>query len=145
MKASFANSSGIFLGADYHFDLARPGVALYGGRPNAVDPNPMECPVRVEGRILQVRSLQAGETVGYGGTWITPREVRIATVSAGYADRYPRRLSSAGSVVLGGRACHVVGRASQALIRVDVRDGPPDQEAPAGSGAGIGAARHTVH
>src|SRR3546814_17514291 len=76
MKASFAKSSGIFLGADYHFDLARPGVALYGGRPNAVDPNPMECPVRVEGRILKVRHLKAGETVGYGGTWTTPREVR---------------------------------------------------------------------
>src|SRR3546814_13044537 len=94
MKASFANSSGIFLGADYHFDLARPGFALYGGRPNAVAPNPMECPVRVEGRILQVRSLKAGETAGYGGHGLTPREERHATVASVYAAGFSHRLPS---------------------------------------------------
>src|SRR3546814_11952052 len=77
-------------------------------------------------------TLFRSETVGYGGTLITPREVRIATVAAGYADGYPRRLSSAGSVVLGGRVCPVVGRVSMDLITVDVSEVPPAEAAPGG-------------
>lgn len=130
MKASFANSSGIFLGSDYHFDLARPGIALYGGRPNARDPNPLECPVRIEGRILQVRTVPAGAGVGYGGSWKSPRESRIATVAAGYADGYLRSLSGVGTVALGGRSCPVVGRVSMDLITVDVSGVPPAEAQP---------------
>lgn len=130
MTASLANSSGIFLGPEYHFDLARPGIALYGGRPNARDPNPMECPVRIEGRILQVRSVPAGTGVGYGATWTSSRESRIATVAAGYADGYLRSLSGAGVVALGGRSCPVVGRVSMDLITVDVTDVPPAEVLP---------------
>jgi len=132
MKASFANSSGIFLGPAYRFDLARPGIALYGGRPAAGAANPMECPVRIEGRILQLRTVAAGSAVGYAATWIAPRESRIATVAAGYADGYPRRLSGAGSVALGGRLCPVVGRVSMDLITVDVTDVPPGEALPGG-------------
>ena len=130
MKASFANSSGIFLGADYHFDLGRPGIALYGGRPSADRDNPMLCPVRIEARILQVRTMEPGETVGYGGTWTAPRPSRIATLAAGYADGYLRSLSSAGSAWLGGRLCPVVGRVSMDLITVDVTDLPATEAHP---------------
>ncbi|MEQ8813382.1 MAG: alanine racemase [Thalassobaculum sp.] len=132
MKASFANSSGIFLGPDYHFDMARPGIALYGGRPNLRDPNPLECPVRIEGRILQIRTVTAGTAVGYGGSWTSPRASRIATVAAGYADGYLRSLSGVGTVALGGRSCPVVGRVSMDLITVDVTD-VPSAEAFAGA------------
>lgn len=132
MKASFANSSGIFLGQAYHFDLARPGIALYGGRPNGLGPNPMECPVRIEGRILQLRTVPFGDRVGYGGTWTAGRESRIATVAAGYADGYPRQLSNTGRVALGGRLCPVVGRVSMDLITVDVTDVPPSEALPGG-------------
>jgi len=125
MPASFANSSGIFLGSGYHFDLARPGIALYGGRPNARGPNPLECPIRIEGRILQVRTVPASTGVGYGSSWTSPRESRIATVAAGYADGYLRSLSGVGTVALGGRSCPVVGRVSMDLITVDVTDAPP--------------------
>lgn len=129
-KASFANSSGIFLGPDYHFDMARPGIALYGGRPNARDPNPLECPIRIEGRILQVRTVPAGDPVGYGGSWTSPRESRIATVAAGYADGYLRSLSGVGTVALGRRSCPVVGRVSMDLITVDVTGVPPAEALP---------------
>ena len=130
MKASLANSSGIFLGPDYHFDLGRPGIALYGGRPDAAGPGPMECPIRVEGRILQVRTVPAGASVGYGAAWVAERESRIATVGAGYADGYLRSLSGRGVVALGGRTCPVVGRVSMDLITVDVTDVPPVEAIP---------------
>lgn len=132
VKASFANSAGVFLGPDYHFDLGRPGIALYGGRPNDRDANPMECPIRIEGRILQVRTVAAGDTVGYSATWTSRRESRIATVAAGYADGYLRSLSGVGVVALGRRTCPVVGRVSMDLITVDVTDVPPADVMPGG-------------
>ncbi|SDF68337.1 alanine racemase [Thalassobaculum litoreum] len=132
IKASLANSSGIFLGSDYHHDLARPGIALYGGRPSAGGDNPMRCPIRIEGRILQVRTVERGWTVGYGGSWRAGRETRIATVAAGYADGYLRSLSSVGRVAVGGRLCNVVGRVSMDMITVDVTDIDPADTAPGG-------------
>ncbi len=130
LKASFANSAGIFLGPDYHFDMARPGIALYGGRPNLLGPNPLECPIRIEGRILQVRTVPAGDAVGYGGRWKSRRESRIATVAAGYADGYLRSLSGVGTVALGGRSCPVVGRVSMDLITVNVTEVSPAEAQP---------------
>lgn len=132
MKASLANSSGIFLGAPFHYDLARPGIALYGGRPAAGRDNPMACPIRIEGRILQVRTVEPAWTVGYGGSWRAGRETRIATVAAGYADGYIRSLSSAGRVAVGDRLCDVVGRVSMDMITVDVTDVPEADAAPGG-------------
>ncbi len=130
MPFSLANSSGVFLGADYHFDLARPGIALYGGRPGAGVVNPLECPIRVEGRILQVRTVPAGASVGYSATWTAARASRIATVGVGYADGYLRSLSGRGVVALGGRTCPVVGRVSMDLISVDVTDLPEVEARP---------------
>ena len=120
LPASFANSPGIFLGADYHGDSVRPGVALYGGNPCAGRPNPMAQVVRLQGRILQVRDVDSLQTVGYGATHRVARKGRIATVAVGYADGYLRSLSNAGSGYVGDRRVPVVGRVSMDLITLDV-------------------------
>lgn len=112
-RASLAASAGIALGADYAFDLTRPGIALYGGRGSL--------PVAViEARVVQVRTVAAGDTVGYGATWTAPRPARIAVINLGYADGYARALGAGGAVVAGGVRCPVVGRVSMDLIAVDV-------------------------
>jgi alanine racemase len=118
--ASLANSSGIFLGPDYHFDIARPGVALYGGNPLPGTPNPMEQVVRLQGKILQVREIDMGETVGYGATHLARRPARIATVGVGYADGWLRSLSNRGGAVIAGQKVPLVGRVSMDLITLDV-------------------------
>lgn len=117
---SFCNSSGIFLGPDYHFDLARPGVALYGVNPTPGRPNPMRPVVRLQARILQVRSIDAPQTVGYGATHRATGPARIATVAAGYADGYLRSLSSRGHAWVAGHRVPVVGRVSMDLLALDV-------------------------
>lgn len=129
-RASLANSSGIFLGADHHFDLARPGIALYGGNPRPGEPNPMAQVVHLQGRILQVREIDSGVPVGYGATWRASRPSRVATVAAGYADGYLRSLSNAGFAFLGDRRVPVVGRVSMDLITLDVTDVAEGQARP---------------
>lgn len=117
---SFANSSGIFLGTAYHFDLGRPGVALYGVNPTPGKPNPMRPAIRLDARVLQVRSVDLGMTIGYGATHRMPRAGRIATLGVGYADGYLRSLSGRGHVFVDGVPAPVVGRVSMDLITVDV-------------------------
>ena len=117
--ASFTNSSGIFLGPDYHFDVARPGICLYGGAPSA-GPNPMAQVVQLQGKILQVRQIDTPRTVGYGATWKAPRPTRIATVAVGYADGYLRSLSNSASGFVGDVRVPLVGRVSMDLITFDV-------------------------
>lgn len=126
---SLANSSGIFLGAGFASDLARPGSALYGVNPSPGRPNPMRQVVRLEAPVLQVREIPAGATVGYGAAWTAPRPSRIATVAAGYADGYLRALSGQGAVgwAVGhpaGRPVPLVGRVSMDLLTFDVTDLP---------------------
>ncbi len=129
VPASLANSAGIFLGADYHFDLVRPGIALYGGAAVAGVPNPMRPVVSLEARILQVRDAGSGETVGYGATQTLRRPRRLAILAAGYADGYPRHASASDQqpgarAFLRGRAAPLVGRVSMDLIAIDVTDVP---------------------
>jgi len=127
--ASLANSGGVFLGPDYHFDLVRPGIALYGGRAFEGHPNPMRWVVRLQARILQVRDVGVGEPIGYGATFEVSRRSRVATLACGYADGFLRALSSPtgrlGPVgYVGERPVPVVGRVSMDLITVDVTDVP---------------------
>lgn len=124
VPASFANSSGIFLGAGFGSDLARPGAALFGINPTPGRPNPMRGVLRLDAPIIQLRDVPAGTPVGYGATWVAPRASRIATVAAGYADGYPRSLSGRGVGVLAGRPVPVVGRVSMDLTAFDVTDVP---------------------
>jgi alanine racemase len=120
-KLSLANSPGILLGPDYHFDLVRPGIALYGGHPAPGNGgNPFEQVVTLEARILQVQELDAGEAVGYGATWSSGAPARIATVALGYADGYLRTASNRAWGMLAGTRVPVVGRISMDLVTLDV-------------------------
>ncbi len=131
-RASLANSSGIWLPAAFRFDMARAGAALFGINPTPAHPNPMTAVARLVGQIQQVRSVDRGEGVGYGHTWVSPNARRIATVSAGYADGYPRHLGNTGRVAIGGHIAPVVGRISMDLVTVDV-SGVPDPVAQPGA------------
>lgn len=122
--ASLANSSGIFLGKAYHYDLARPGAALYGVAPVAGAANPMRPVVRLLGRIVQVRDIPAGARVGYGVTWTAPRPSRIATVAVGYADGYLRSLSRRATALAGDKVVPMVGTVSMDSATFDVTDAP---------------------
>ncbi|MBI3284064.1 MAG: alanine racemase [Burkholderiales bacterium] len=118
--ASLANSSGIFLGSDFHFDLARPGAALYGVAPVAGQPNPMQAVVHLQGRVIQTREIFPGTGVGYGLTWRSQQLSRIATVAVGYADGWMRSLSNRGLVQIAGQTVHMVGNVSMDTITLDV-------------------------
>jgi alanine racemase len=127
VPASLSNSSGIFLGAQFQFDLVRPGAAVYGINPTPEADNPMQGVVELKARIVQIRNVEKGESVGYGGTWTARRPTRLAIVSAGYADGYFRAGSSndgtrGAEVVIAGKRCPIAGRVSMDLIAVDVTD-----------------------
>ncbi len=130
--ASLANSPGVFLGPDYHFDLARPGVALYGVNPLPGKPNPMVQVVGLKARILQVREIDAPQSVGYGADYRAGGPMRVATLGVGYADGYLRSLSDKGSAFIAGQRVAVIGRVSMDLITLDVTDVPPAQARPGG-------------
>lgn len=125
-RTSLANSSGLFLDSGFHGDVARPGVALYGGNPTPERPNPMEAVVTLAARILQVREIDTPGTVGYGATRAIGPPTRLATLAAGYADGYLRSLSNRGHVVIGGTKAPVVGRVSMDLITVDITGLPAE-------------------
>ncbi|HYQ05812.1 MAG TPA: alanine racemase [Xanthobacteraceae bacterium] len=127
VPASLANSSGIFLGDTMHFDLARPGAALYGVNPTPGRPNPMKSVVDLTGRIVQIRNVARDQTIGYGATWTARRNCRIAVVALGYADGLLRAGSASdehpgGSAIVAGKKCPIVGRISMDLITLDISD-----------------------
>ena len=125
--ASFANSSGIFLGPDYHFDLVRPGAALYGIAPVHGAPNPMKPVATLRARVIQTRVIGQGDCVGYGGTYRAPGRRRIATIAAGYADGWLRSLSGRGFALVDGVRLPVVGNVSMDTFALDVTDVSPDR------------------
>jgi alanine racemase len=116
--ASLANSSGIFLGQKYHFDLARPGAALYGVNPVPGKPNPMRQVVGLSAKIVQTRELPAYAGVGYGHAYHTVAPMRTATISFGYADGWPRRASA--SAWRNGVELPFIGRVSMDSIILDI-------------------------
>src|SRR5450432_1953189 len=127
VPASLSNSSGVFLGAQFQFDLVRPGAALYGINPTPEADNPMQPVVELKARIVQIRNVEKGDSVGYGGTWTARRPTRLAIVAAGYADGYFRAASSndgtrGAEVVVAGKRCPIAGRISMDLMAVDVTD-----------------------
>jgi len=132
ITGSLANSSGIFLGPQAHHDLVRPGVALYGANPTPGKPNPMQPAVTLEGRIVQLRSIEQGATVGYSATWTAKRATRLAIVSIGYADGFLRGASASdgrpgAEAIVAGRRCPLAGRVSMDLIAIDVTDVPENR------------------
>ncbi|MGL4408442.1 MAG: alanine racemase [Zoogloea sp.] len=126
VEGCLANSSGIFLGADYHFGMVRPGAALYGVAPQVGQPNPMRPVIQLCSRIIQLRDIAAGTPVGYGQSWCAQRPSRIATITVGYADGYLRSLGNRGQVYYGSQALPVVGKVSMDTLTIDVTDLPPD-------------------
>lgn len=123
-RRSLAATGGTLLGADYHFDLVRPGIGLYGGLPFA-NATPV---VRLTAPVIQCRTVKPFETVGYGQAWTADVERRIATISAGYADGLIRAMGAGMRVFAGDTPCDVVGRVSMDLITVDVTHLDADPE-----------------
>lgn len=135
VEASLSASAGIFLGQDYHFDLTRPGIALYGGEAMNAVANPLRPVATAEARIVQIRDAKAGETVSYGGTHQLSRDSRLAVAAVGYADGYLRNLSGSGIALRGavplgafgfvaGKRVPIVGRVTMDLTIFDVTDIP---------------------
>lgn len=116
--ASLANSSGIFLGPSFHYDLARPGAALYGINPTPAKPNPMLPVVRLQAKVAQTRSVEKGAGVGYGHTYHVQGPLRLATISFGYADGWQRRAASA--AWFEGVRLPFLGRVSMDSIILDI-------------------------
>ncbi|GGO52271.1 alanine racemase [Roseovarius pacificus] len=114
----FANTGGVLLGPDYHFDMTRPGIGLYGGRPFE-EARPV---VTLDLPVIQCRDLEPGETVGYANSFTAQRPTRIATVAAGYADGIHRAMAATTHMLAEGTPCPLAGRISMDLISVDVTD-----------------------
>ncbi|WP_321503760.1 alanine racemase [Breoghania sp.] len=128
---SLANSAGIFLGPDYHFEVARPGISLYGGAAMDDGENPMKPVATAEARILMLRDGFKGETIGYGASQTLTRDSRIAILGIGYADGYHRLAGTGGpqgpaNAWINGHTVPLLGRVSMDLIAVDVTDVPED-------------------
>ena len=131
VEASLANSSGIFLASRPFYDLVRPGFALYGGNPTPGHPNPMKPVLSLHVRILEFRSVEIGETVGYNARWTAKRPSHLATLSLGYADGFPvaagaadGRTTSGAEAIVAGYRCPFVGRTSMDLTVLDATDVP---------------------
>lgn len=117
---SLAATGGILLGPEYHFDLTRPGIGVYGGLPYAAATPTVELDLP----IVQIRDVAEGEVVGYANAWQAARPSRIATVSGGYADGITRILSDKATLYHGAIACPLVGRVSMDLMTIDITDLP---------------------
>lgn len=131
-RAGIAAASGTFLGDEFHFDFIRPGIALYGGNPTPGNPNPMRQTIRFQARILQVRTLDAPRTVGYGATHAVNQPTKVATIAVGYADGYLRAASGRAITYIGDQAAPVLGRISMDLTTIDVTNIPEDLIQPGG-------------
>jgi alanine racemase len=130
VRASLANSSGMFLGDGFMHDMVRPGIAIYGGNPTPNHTNPMHAVAILEAAVLQLRSVPAGDTVGYSATWQAARPSQVAVIGAGYKDGVPRALSSHAAdgpahVFINGQHCPIIGRISMDMMAIDVTDLPP--------------------
>lgn len=127
IAATLANSSGIFLDKSAYCDMVRPGIALYGGNPTPGKPNPMKPVIDLKCRVLQVRTVARGATVGYQAAWTAKRASRLAVIAAGYADGFPRAAAMTDGtpgreVIVAGKRCRLVGRVSMDLAAIDVSD-----------------------
>ena len=127
-RYSLANSAGICLGRDYSFDLVRPGLALYGGVPRAEAAGGIRPVAAIAAQIVQRRRVSAGDSIGYGATFVATRDLDTFTVNLGYADGYFRGFAGKGSARVGGETLPLLGRVSMDLLVFDA----------AGSGAGEG-------
>ena len=129
IPASISNSSGVLLGSAAHCDMVRPGAALFGVNPTPGRNNPMRPVIELRGRVISLRDIVKGETVGYNAGWTAKRSTRLAIVGVGYADGYLRAASASdilrgSEVIVAGKRCPLAGRVSMDLIAVDITDVP---------------------
>jgi alanine racemase len=127
IPASLANSAATMTSREMHFQMVRPGIALYGGRAVNGRKNPMVPAVTLEAPVIQIRECKTGESVGYGASYILPRDTRLAIVALGYADGFIRAASSTnqhagGRVHLRGTLCPLIGRVSMDMFAIDITD-----------------------
>lgn len=115
-----ANSAAALRGQAFAADMVRPGIFLYGGDVPGVTAVPV---VRLQSRVVALRTVMAGETVSYGATWVAPRDTRVATLAIGYADGVLRSLGNAGAVEINGRVSPIIGRVTMDFIMVSVDAG----------------------
>jgi len=118
--SSLANTAGILLGPPFHFELVRPGIGLYGGSPDPNDPKGFKPVVTWQAQVMELQEVAMGESVGYGGAFLAPHALRLATIGIGYADGYHRVLGGQGELAIDGQICPIVGRVSMDLVTLDV-------------------------
>lgn len=140
---SLAATGGILLGADYHYDIVRPGIGLFGGLPFAA----AQPVITLDLPVIQIRDVAAGETVGYANAWTAKTKSKIATVSGGYADGLLRAMGAKAQFHCGGVAVPVVGRISMDLITVDVTalPAPPESLQLIGAHQSVDAVSNFAH
>ena len=119
-QKSLSNSSGLFRNESWHYDLLRPGYALYGGNPTPETNNPVRPVVRLEARVLQTRNVRKGESVGYSATHVFEKDTMTATLALGYADGFLRSASGKAQLYWKGKACPVLGRVSMDLVSIEI-------------------------
>jgi alanine racemase len=124
-RYAIANSAGICLGRDYSFDLVRPGLALYGGVPRSEAAGQIRQVARVDAQVVQRRTIHAGESCGYGATFMASAQTEAVIINVGYADGYLRGFSSSGSAFAAEFALPVLGRVSMDLVALGC-DASPD-------------------
>lgn len=124
-KKSVGNSSALFRSSNYHMDIARPGMALYGLNPTPERPNPMKPVVSLDARVLQIRNVREGDTIGYGASCVMPYDGVLATCAIGYADGLPRSGSNEINLYWQGKPCPIRGRVSMDLVTVDITGHKP--------------------
>ena len=123
-RYSLANSAGICLGPDYGFDLVRPGLALYGGIPRPEAEGHIRQVAYPEAEVVQRRTVKAGESIGYGATWVATGDTEAAIVNVGYADGYLRCFAGKGSASVGDARLPLIGRVSMDLVALDCSGAP---------------------
>lgn len=124
-RASLANSGGIMLGQDYHFDVTRPGLAIFGGTPRRELANHIRQVARPEAVVIQTRFLMQGDTVGYNASFKAETDMKVATVSIGYADGFLRsRGFGQKSLMFGGQHLPIIGKISMDMLVVDISSVP---------------------
>nr|WP_279347239.1 alanine racemase [Govania unica] len=128
---SLANSAGVLLGANYHFDMLRPGIGLYGGNPLTEGDNPLEPVISLQARVLQTREVRPPAAVGYGAVYRVSGPTQLATLDVGYADGFLRAFGEGRWVPeIGGHKAPIVGRISMDMTIIDVSAAPPELVAP---------------
>jgi len=127
-RRSLANSAGICLGPDYGFDLVRPGLALYGGIPRNEATGHIAQVAYPEAEVVQRRVVKAGESIGYGATWVAETDTEVAILNIGYADGYLRCFAGVGGASVGDVRLPLIGRVSMDLVAVDASSAPDLRE-----------------